>query len=61
MLDRLEAYGWIFPDGGKLNERGRPVAYLVNRSVHVRFVAQAENEKKRRANVAALMADLKAT
>lgn len=59
MLDRLEAYGWIFPEDGKLNERGRPVAYVVNRSVHDRFAAQAETEKKRRANVAALMAELK--
>src|SRR5690554_6462359 len=29
-LDRLEAFGWIYPEEGTLNERGRPVAYLVN-------------------------------
>src|SRR5690606_3298402 len=35
MLDRLEAYGWIYPEmGAKLNERGKPSAYMVNSAIH---------------------------
>lgn len=58
-LDRLEAYGWIWPDDSSaLNERGKPVAYLVNSDVHQRFTEQAESEKERRREVAKIMADL---
>lgn len=61
MLDRLEAYGWIWPEpGGRLNERGKPVAYCVNKSIHERFEAHAQAERERRAEVAQIMADLKA-
>ncbi|SDU29297.1 DUF3987 domain-containing protein [Halopseudomonas salegens] len=61
MLDRLEAYGWIWPEpGGRLNERGKPVAYCVNQTIHERFKASAEAERERRAEVARIMADLKA-
>ncbi|MFH7325894.1 DUF3987 domain-containing protein [Desulfurivibrio sp. C05AmB] len=61
MLDRLAAYGWIFPEQGKINERGKPSAYLVNPDIHRRFTGQAEREKQRRAEVAKIMADLKRT
>lgn len=60
VLDRLEAYGWITPEPGKLNERGRPAAYRVNPEVHSRFQAHAEAERERRAEVAAMMAELRA-
>ena len=59
ILDRLEAFGWIWPDeDGRLNERGRPVAYQVNFLTHERFKVNAERERKRRAEVAAMMQDL---
>ena len=58
MLDRLEAYGWIAREQGKLNERGRPAAYLVNPAIRERFAEQAEAERGRRAKVAQLMDDL---
>lgn len=58
-LDRLEAFGWIYPEEGTLNERGRPVAYLVNPGIHVRFKEKAERERERRKEVTALMAELK--
>jgi hypothetical protein len=58
-LDRLEAFGWIWPDDeGRLNERGRPVAYCVNALIHERFRAHAERERERRAEVAAMMQEL---
>lgn len=59
MLDRLAAYGWIFPEQGKINERGKPSAYLVNPDIHRRFTGQAEREKQRRAEVAKITADLR--
>jgi hypothetical protein len=58
-LDRLEAFGWIFPQPGHLNEKGKPAAYLVNPGVHTRFNEQAERERERRKEVTAMMADLK--
>lgn len=62
MLDRLEAYSWIWPEpGGRLNERGRPVAYLVNPQIHKRYAAHAEQEKQRRADVAKMMAEIRST
>lgn len=61
MLDRLEAYGWVWPEpGGRLNERGKPVAYHVNKTIHERFKAQAKAEQERRAEVTRIMADLRA-
>jgi hypothetical protein len=59
-LDRLEAFGWIFPDPGHLNEKGKPAAYRVNPGVHKRFKEHAEAERERRKEVAALMAELSA-
>lgn len=60
MLDRLEAYGWIWPEpGGRMNERGKPAAYCVNKTIHQRFKAHAEIERERRAAVAETMADLR--
>lgn len=59
-LDRLEAFGWIFPDPGHLNEKGKPAAYRVNPGVHKRFKEYAEVEKERRKEVAAMMAELSA-
>jgi|GEM_PF-1396289 len=58
-LDRLEAFSWIFPQPGHLNEKGKPAAYLVNPGVHTRFNEQAERERERRKEVTAMMADLK--
>lgn len=58
-LDRLEAFGWIEPEPGRINDKGRPSAYLVNPSVHERFKAMAEEEKERRREVAAMIAELK--
>jgi len=58
-LDRLEAFGWIFPQAGHLNEKGKPGAYLVNPGIHKRFNEQAERERERRKEVTAMMADLK--
>ncbi|MHA7809254.1 MAG: DUF3987 domain-containing protein [Marinobacter adhaerens] len=59
-LDRLEAFGWIFPDPMKLNERGRPAAYWVNPGVHSRFTEYATKERERRREVTEMMKDLKA-
>lgn len=58
-LDRLEAFGWIFPAPGHLNEKGKPAAYLVNPGIHERFKERAEEERARRKEVAAAMAELK--
>tara|TARA_R110000851_G_scaffold333531_1_gene514861 strand:- start:41210 stop:43840 length:2631 start_codon:yes stop_codon:yes gene_type:complete len=60
-LDRLEAFAWIFPEPGKLNEKGKPAAYLVNPGIHVRFNEQAKRERARRKEVAAMLADIKST
>lgn len=58
-LDRLESYGWIWPDDAAgLNERGRPVAYMVNAEIHQRFTEQAAAEKARRKEVATMMREL---
>ncbi|WP_018951399.1 DUF3987 domain-containing protein [Thioalkalivibrio sp. AKL12] len=57
-MQRLQSYGWLSPDGDKLNERGRPAAYMVNPSVHARFAAVAEQERQRREQVSTLMKDL---
>lgn len=59
-LDRLEAFGWLFPEPGHLNEKGKPAAYRVNPGVHERFKAHAETERERRKEVAAMMAELSA-
>lgn len=59
ILDRLEAFSWLFPDPGHLNEKGRPSAYLVNPGVHERFKAHAEHERERRKEVAAMIAELR--
>ncbi|WP_225741666.1 DUF3987 domain-containing protein [Halospina sp. K52047b] len=60
MLDRLEAYNWIGPEPGcRLNERGRPSAYLVNPQIHTMYQDHAEQERERRQEVARIMADLK--
>jgi hypothetical protein len=59
VLDRLEAFGWITPEPGKVNEKGRPSAYTVNTDVHLRFKAQAEAERQRRAEVVQIMRELK--
>lgn len=59
-LDRLEAFGWIFPDPVKLNERGRPAAYWVNPGVHSRFTEYATKERERRREVTEMMKELKA-
>ena len=58
-LDRLEAFSWIFPQPGHLDEKGKPAAYLVNPGVHTRFTEQAERERERRKEVTAMIADLK--
>jgi hypothetical protein len=58
-LDRLEAFGWIFPEPLNFNEKGKPAAYRVNPGVHTRFNEQAERERERRKEVTAMMADLK--
>jgi hypothetical protein len=57
-LDRLEAFGWIFPEPRRVNERGRPSAYLVAPEVHSRFSARAEQERQRRAEVVELIREL---
>lgn len=59
-LDRLEAFGWITPEFGKLNEKGRPSAYTVNPEVHSRFKQQAEAERERRKEVAQIMKEMSA-
>jgi len=59
-LDRLEAFGWLFPDPGKLNEKGKPVAYLVNPGVHIRFTDYAVKERERRKEITEVMQELKA-
>jgi len=59
MLDRLEAYGWIAGEPGKLTERGRPSAYKVNPVIHVRFKEQAEQEILRRADCTEIINSLK--
>jgi hypothetical protein len=58
-LDRLEAYGWIHPEAGKLSERARPSAYLVNPDVHARFTEQAAQERQRRADAAEIIATMR--
>lgn len=58
-LDRLEAFGWIYPEPGKVNEKGKPSAYQVNDDIHSRFAGQAEAERERRAAVVEIMKDLK--
>jgi len=58
-LDRLEAFGWIFPEPLNFNEKGKPAAYRVNPGIHARFAEQAERERERRKEVTAMMADLK--
>lgn len=58
-LERLEAFSWIAPDMGKVNERGKPVAYLVNPAIHTKYAAQADKERQRRAEVVELMRELK--
>lgn len=57
-LDRLEAYNWIRPEPGKVNEKGKPSAYLVNTGVHERFAQHAEQERERRAAVVELMKEI---
>lgn len=60
-LDRLEAFGWLLPDlDSRFNDRGRPVAYFVNPDAHERFKGHAETERARRAEVSALMKELRA-
>lgn len=58
-LERLEAYAWIKSEKGKLNHRGRPTAYIVNPSVHVRFADEAARERSRREEVVAILNELK--
>src|SRR5690606_13173089 len=58
-LDRLEAFGWIFPDLDRITEKGRPAAYRVNPTVHTRFSEQAEAERERRREVVATMKEIK--
>ncbi|KZY86761.1 hypothetical protein A3743_16310 [Oleiphilus sp. HI0072] len=58
-LDRLEAFSWIYPEAGQLNEKGRPSAYKVNPNVHKAFEEQAGTERERRKEVTAMMAELK--
>jgi hypothetical protein len=57
-LDRLEGYGWLTPEPGKLNERGRPAAYAVTPEVHARFTVQAEQERERRREAAEVLREL---
>lgn len=57
-MNRLEGFGWITPEPGKINERGRPAGYTVNPEVHQRFTEQAVQERQRRADVAGMMRDL---
>ena len=57
-LDRLEGYGWLTPEPGKLNERGRPAAYTVTPEVHTRFAVHAEQERERRKEAAQIMREL---
>ena len=57
-LGRLEAFSWIQPDPGKINEKGKPSAYLVNPKVHTLFTEHAKIERERRAEVSAMMAEI---
>ena len=59
VLDRLEAFSWIYPDGtAKLNERGRASAYLINPLVHTLFSERADAERQRRAEIVEQMEQL---
>lgn len=60
MLDRLEAYSWIWPESGKVNERGRPVAFSVNPRVHELFEQHAARERQRRSDVSKVINEMKA-
>lgn len=60
-LDRLEGYGWLTPEPGKLNERGRPAAYIITPEVHTRFTVHAEQERERRKEAAQVMRELQGT
>ncbi|APX94507.1 hypothetical protein BWR19_17080 [Halomonas sp. 1513] len=57
-MQRLESFGWIVPEVGKINDRGKPAAYMVNPAVHERFAKVAEDEKRRRETVAEMMRDI---
>lgn len=57
-LDLLESYGWIKAEPGKINDKGKPSAYLVNTGVHQRFAQHAEQERERRAAVVELMKEI---
>tara|TARA_R110000822_G_scaffold307176_1_gene433996 strand:+ start:9125 stop:11446 length:2322 start_codon:yes stop_codon:yes gene_type:complete len=57
---RLDSFGWLMPEPeGRLNERGRPAAYLVNPLVHERFADVAQGERNRREEVTALLRGIK--
>lgn len=57
---RLDSFAWLKPEPeGRLNERGRPAAYLVNPLVHERFAAIAEGERNRREVVTTLLRGFK--
>lgn len=58
-LGRLFAYGWITPDGDRLDRDGMPAAYLVNARVHARFQEHTKAERERRAVTAAILRDIR--
>lgn len=58
-MQRLQSFGWILPEGTKLNERGRPAAYAVNPKVHTGFHEVAEKERQRREEVSQLMQEIR--
>lgn len=57
-MQRLESFGWIVAEVGKINDRGKPAAYVVNPAVHERFAKVAEDERRRRESVAEMMRDI---
>lgn len=58
-LDFLEAFQWIVPVGDKLDENRRPVKYLVNPRMAEHYREEREAELKRRAEITAMMAELR--
>lgn len=57
-MQRLESFGWLLPEPGKVNERGKPSAYVVNPLIHERFREVAAREKERRVEITKLMGEL---
>jgi hypothetical protein len=58
-MNRLEGFGWITREIGKMNERGRPSAYVVTPEVHERFQKHADQERQRRTEAAEMLREMR--